>query len=232
MGRCTDIRSCNTGHGNTDSLLAIALDGSRPYPAPDTHTCGRSRHKFSVSLWGFESFWLVGEEGHYKVPGEFLPALAEMFSCDTTLACASHKHIGCKYWRLWSCSGKMPLLVSLYLMLWAQDLVMNSCLKLTTWRSVVHSAWIPRAVPSCSSGYRTGKTAWHDAMTEASWAQYPNELHEGIHFPAPAEQSGPFYCVTNDLLQVRAEDTWRVCVSWCLTLSAYVLTNVAMNTAR
>lgn len=39
---------------------------------------------------------LGGEEGHQRAPGEFLPALAEMFSRDTTLACVCHKHVGCK----------------------------------------------------------------------------------------------------------------------------------------
>ena len=39
---------------------------------------------------------LGGEEGHQRALGEFLPALAEMFSRDTTLACVCHKHVGCK----------------------------------------------------------------------------------------------------------------------------------------
>jgi len=40
----------------------------------------------------------------------------------------------------------------------------------------------------------------------------------------------PLWCdLTNDLLQVRADDTRGVCVSWCLTLGAYIITNVVMN---
>lgn len=84
-------------HGSTHCLLDIApwrvADPVRPQiltPVPGTGT-NSVFHCGGLTVSG-----LGVEEGHQRAPGEFLPALAEMFSCDITLVCMCHKHLGCK----------------------------------------------------------------------------------------------------------------------------------------
>lgn len=56
MCRCTQIHSCNAWQ-HTLPIRHCSLEGGRPCPASDTHTCPRFRYKFSASLWGLDSFW-------------------------------------------------------------------------------------------------------------------------------------------------------------------------------